>query len=282
MRQVCILTDDTAQFPDFSFPGFDRVNVIPLHIEIDGQRFPRGEGLRTQDLPVSIGPGARPTVHPPEAEEFQQVFLSLSRQYDEIVVILLSSWLAPALPPAKEAAMLVGGRVAVHLVDSQTTAVGLGLLVQAAAQAAQNGFEGVEIKRLIMGLIPHVYSAFYISGLSYLHHAGLLGPAQAIVGEMQEMLPMFVMESGRLTPVRKARNPRHVVDSLQEFVCEFPRLHHIAVVQGVPAFESEVRSLRERIGEDYPAISLSEHTISAPLATLVGPRSLGLFVMEKT
>jgi fatty acid-binding protein DegV len=94
------------------------------------------------------------------------------------------------------------------------------------------------------------------------------------------MLPIYVLENGHLTATQKARNYRHLVDILHEFLYEFGHLEHIALLQGVPPFETEARALRERIVADFPDTPISEHTISATLASIIGPRSLGMFVMQ--
>jgi hypothetical protein len=71
-----------------------------------------------------------------------------------------------------------------------------------------------------------------------------------------------------------------LVDLLHEFICEFTEIDHIAFIQGVPPFESETRALRERIALDFETVPISEHTINAPLAAMLGPRSLGLYVLQ--
>jgi DegV family protein with EDD domain len=208
------------------------------------------------------------------------MFTYLGRRYEEIVVILVSSNLNAAFSNAKKAAAVARGRLAIQVINSQTMGVGLGLLVQLAAQAAAGGAGGMEIKRLLHGKITRVYVMIGASGLTYLHHLGLTGKAQALVGEMLGLFPMFVLEKGGLVPIQKSRNSRHLVDILHEFVSEFGELEHIAIMQGVPPFEQEVRSLRDRIAEEYPDTPLSEHTINPSLAAMIGPRSLGLFAME--
>jgi DegV family protein with EDD domain len=220
-------------------------------------------------------------VLPPTVEEFQETFKRLGERCDEIVVLLISSHLNPAITNANNAAESFLGRVKIHIVDSQTTSVGLGLLTQVAAKAASEGLSGVEIIRTVRGVMPHIYALFCIPGLTYLHYAGFLGIAQALVGEKLAVITLFVMENGQLIPVQKARSSRHLVDCLHEFVCEFGNIQHIAVMQGVPPFEQEVRSLRERFSVDFDSGLISEHKISPALGSLIGPRSLGIFVMDR-
>ncbi len=280
MSRVCILTDSTAQFPTLVFPGSELVNIIPLHVLMNGQIYTDGKDLRASNLPASSRNSFKLQALAPTPEEFQQVFALLGQKYHEIVAILISSHLSPAVANAQEAAITGKGSALIHVIDSQTTAVGLGLLVQVAARAAQNGDTGVRINRLVRGILPRIYSVFCIHNLTYLNRSGHLDPAQAFVGEMLGIMPFYILENGRLVPIQKVRNPRHLVDILHEFISEFSDLKHIALVQGIPPFEQEVRNLKDRLNGNYPAASFSEHTLGAALAAILGPRSLGLFTME--
>jgi DegV family protein with EDD domain len=280
MSRVCILTDSTAQFPSLVFPGYELVNIISMHVRMNNQIYTDGKDLRAANLPTSTRNSITIQTLAPTPEEFQQMFASLGQKYHEIVVILISSHLSPAFANAQEAANAGKGSALIHVIDSQTTAVGLGLLVQVAARAAQNGDTGMRINRLVRGILPRIYSVFCIQNLTYLYQSGYLDPAQAVVGEMLGIMPFFILENGRLVPIQKVRNPRHLVDILHEFISEFTELKHIALVQGIPPFEQEVRNLKDRLNGSYPTASFSEHTLGAALAAIIGPHSLGLFTME--
>ncbi len=221
MSRVCILTDNSAQFPTASFPGHTLVNLLPLHIQIDGQFFSEGQGLKAHDLPPSALVDYNPVVLPPTLDEFRQMYAYLGQRYDEIVVLLLSAKLNTACEVAQEAADTMQGRLKIHVVDSQTMAVGLGLLVQVAAKAAEEGQAGAEIVRLLRGLLSHVYAMLCIPGLTFLEKIGVIGRAQAVVGEKLDLMPLFIMDGGQLVAVQKARSARHLVDCFHEFVGEF-------------------------------------------------------------
>jgi DegV family protein with EDD domain len=280
MSQVCILTDSTAQFPTPAFAGRNLVNVIPLHIQINGTLYPKSEGIKASDLPVSAQDNANPKALPPNLQEFEDMYTYLGQYYDEIVAIFHTTDLSKTYQNAVEAAANTQGKMKIEVIDAQTTATGLGLVVQAAAAAAEEGISGTEIDDMIRSLLPRMYSVFCIQGLSYLHHSGYLGDAQAIVGEYLKILPIYILEEGKLGPTQKARNNRHLVDLLHEFLSEFTELDHIAILQGAPPFENETRALRERLSLDFTETPISEHTISPELATIIGPRSLGMFALQ--
>ena len=280
MHRVCLLTDSTAQFTVPVFPGLDLVNVIPLRLQYKNQIFTDGKDLKAISLPQTEHGEDGPFVLAPTIDEFRQAVIGLGRKYNEIIVILMSSLLNPTYAVALEAASSVRGPASIHFIDSQTTAVGLGLIVQAAADAAEQGATTTHISQLVRGMIPRIYTVFCVQSLSYLYRSGHLDPAQAIVGEMLGITPFFTMENGRLVPIQKVRNSRHLVDILHEFISEFSHLKHIAIIQGIPPFEQEAHNLRDRINGNFPAVSFSEHALGAALATILGPKSLGVVAME--
>lgn len=280
MSQVCILTDNTAQFPVPIFPGRNLVHVISLHVQKEGQLFKRSDGIRANDFPVSIQNGPMIKAIAPSIEEYEKIYATLGQRYDEIVTIVHSAQFSKTYENAQLAAKNTQGRVKIHVIDAQTISTGLGLVVQSAAAAALEGKDANEIEDFIRNFLPRMYTLFFVEGLTYLHNTGYLGKAQALIGEYMKMLPMFVFDNEKLVPTQKARNYRHLVDLLHEFLCEFLNIEHVAILQGVPPFENETRALRERMALDFENTPISEHTINAPLAAIIGPRSLGMFVLQ--
>ena len=281
MNSVCILTDSAAQFPQLGFPGRNNVRVMTYCIEVNGQRFEDGQELRTNDLPQSANGTLRPRLVAPSVDKFRELYTSLSQHYRDIIVILTSASLSQSFEHAQQAQKAVQGRVKISLIDSQTTSVGLGLLVQTAAEAVAQGKTVFEIERAVRSMIPHTYMMVCTPGLSYLHHAGIVDQAQAFVGEMLGLLPIYTLEEGQISAVEKVRNTHSLVDFMQEFILEFDNLLHIAFIQSVPGLPHEARLMREYVQSSFPQTPFSEHSINLPLATLIGPRSIGLVVVEK-
>ena len=219
-------------------------------------------------------------LQPPSVKDFEDQFTALTKFFDGIVAILHASTLSRTYENALLAAKNLKGKVEIEVIDAQTIATGLGLVVQMAAEASENDQSVTEISELIRSMTSRIYSIFCIPGLSYLRENGSLGQAQSLVGEMLKMLPIYVLEAGELTPTLKARNHRHLVDLLHEFITEFDTLDHLGLIQGVPPFETETRALRERLAFDFDELNISEHTISPELSLMIGPHSLGMFLLQ--
>ena len=251
-----------------------------MHVYLNHSSDEANSELKVEDLPATIRGKEVPSIVAPTVEEFRQTYLSLGKTYNEIVVLPISSHLSSTLLNAQVAAAQIQGRLAVQIIDSQTTSVGLGYLAQLAAEAAARQASLSEIEHLVRGQIPHIYSIFCIPGLTYIFRAGFIDYAQAMVGEMLNLFPIFTLEDGHLTPLEKVRNLRHLTDYLQEFLDEFTDLSQISVIQPVPALAHEGKSLREHATMSFPKASFNETPINLPLASLFGPRSLSVFAIE--
>jgi len=283
MSKVCILTDNTVQFSVPAFPGRNLVHIISINLDWENQTYLGGEGLKASRFPVSIKKKdhSKIVINTPSVEDFRDLYLRLSNHFEEIVVILQTSSLSNMVENAKTAVDVVQGKTDIFITDSGTTGTGLGFLVEEAAKLASEGMEGEEIDQKLRDVMPRLYSIFCIEGLSYLNKQGYLEETQAVIGEHMNIRPIYVLDNGKFMPTQKARNYRHLVDILHEFITEFLEIDQIAFLQGVPAFENETRTLRERLLIDYEDLAISEHTINPSLAAMIGPRSLGLFVLQK-
>jgi len=273
MPNVCILTDSTAQFTQANFPGRERVHIIPFKLQ-------SGARQEVQSLPHGYIP-ARQELIAPATQEFTRYYTRLSQKYDSILVLTLSSLINPTMQHALLASMQHSNHVTVEVIDSQTIAVGLGILVQVAAGAASVGASLAEIERKMRKSIPHIYMLFCIPELTRLAHSGFMNYAQGLVGEMMGMLPIFSIEGGRLVPIEKVRSPRHLFESFQDFISEFEAPAHIALVRGAGCNALRARLLRNYAQDVFPQTPFSEHPIQAHLAALFGPQSTGLVIMEK-
>ncbi len=273
MPNVCILTDSTAQFTQPRFPGYDRVHVIPF----DLQRVECREG---RSLPVDLL--NRERLVAPSPQEFIRFFARLGRDYDSILVLTLSSLFSPTMGHALAASEQYHNGAVVEVMDSLTTALGLGMLVQIAAQAISEGASLKEIDRQLRASIPRVYLLLCIPELTYLAQSGHMEYAQALVGEMMGILPIFTFEDGRLVPMEKVRTPRHLFEAFQDFLGEFEAPAQIALINCSGRGSLRSGPLCQFVQDTFPGTLFSEHRIQPHLAAMFGPRSIGLVVLEST
>lgn len=251
-NSLCILTDNTAQFPQGGFPGQRLIKSLPL----------RSDGRSV----------AAPTV-----EDFLRVYRELEQEFNAILVLTLSSLLLPVAENARQASMQHGGTAHIAVLDSRQTGAGLGMLAKIGAQAALAGASLAEAEQRVRAAIPHVYTLLHAETDS-LARQGYFLP-QEMNPELLGLFPLFVLEDGQLVPYKKVRTRRHLLESFQEFIEEFETPQQIAFLRGK---NSTLRSrpLREVAKELFPSTPFNEAELSVSLVTLFGPQAVGVTVME--
>ena len=281
MDSICIITDNSAQFANASFHGQSIVKIVHLKPSLHNKLHKGKDKNTLQNLPEFVSGDLNPRLLAPSVEEFRQLFSRLGKQYNEIIGIFLSSHLSDCCKNAREANMILRGGPKIQVIDSQTASIGLGNMVQHAAETVFNNGSLTDVEHEIRSLSQRTYMLFCTPNLSYLFTNGFIDHAQATVGEMTSVLPLFALEEGLLAPVEKKRNPRHITTHFQEFIDEFEHFDHIALVQSDRANGHDARFIRDHVRDNFPDTPFTEHSLNLSLATLFGPDASALIIIEK-
>lgn len=281
MKNIAIITDSTAQFPNPSFLGKELVRLIPLSIKIIESVYTDGSGIKTNDLPVSNTDSNNVKLLTPNPAEIAEQFSILLNNYNELLVIVNSAHLTPVFENSIKAVKLIQGETNIQVIDSHTIATGLGMVVQSASEFISNGANLTDADRHVRQLIPHIYTLFCVPCMKYLYNIGVLEYSQAEIGEMLNLHPIFTLEEGYPQAICKVRNFRHAQDYFQEFIEEYDDLVHISLLKGTNTQGIDNRVLKLFVQENFPETPFSEHRINPFLGAIFGPRSLGLIVFER-
>jgi DegV family protein with EDD domain len=281
MSNIAVITDSTAQFPNPNFQGKDLVRIIPLYVEINGSLVKNEIGLKTADLPLSPSEENNTKLLIPTPAEIAEQFIVLLKKYNELLVITNSANLSSFYQNSIEAVKLIQGETTIQVVNSQTIATGLGMIVQAATEVISNGASLTEADRHVRQLIPHVYTLFCTPCLKYLYNIDILEYSQAVIGEMLNLHPIFTLEEGYPQAICKVRNFRHAQDYFQEFIEEYDDLIHISLLKGIHTQGIDNRILKLFVQENFPETPFSEHRINPFLGAIFGPKTLGLIIFER-
>ena len=278
MRGVGIVTDASAQFLTPHFLGNERVHILPLPIEWEGRRYFAPDDNLTAALPPSLMQHPHPKIVFPTQAALVQQISALTKQYDGLLIVPMGSSLTDLFQHLAEAVAAIGQNYPIYLVDTQTTGVGLGWLVQAAAAEASRQADIFAILRHVRGMVSRVYTALCAQSLTYLDHSGFLEPSQAIVGELLALHPLFVLEEGRLAPLHKARSSRHLLDLMQEFTVEFAHLRAVAITHHPRYFRREAHNLHDRLVNISTSLPIRVAEMNTINTVLFGPRTLTLYI----
>jgi DegV family protein with EDD domain len=221
-----------------------------------------------------------PTTEVPSPGEIVAIYSQLQTSADQILSIHSSSGLSEMVTNANVASQNFLGRVDIQVIDSQSASIGLGWLVQAAAEAAARGETLETIVRIVRGMIPRLYMVFFLDDLTYLEQNGLVSRSQAILGNMLGVIPFLTMEGGRMIPMEKVRSRPRAIEKLIEFVCEFSSVEHLAILQSSQRPTQESLSMMDRLRSYHPRTPIQTVSYGPSLSTSIGFNSLGVAVME--
>ena len=279
MANVKIVTDTNAYFPHPELIAQLGIEVLPLTVRVGQQSYlERVNQLDDIFFRKQAQDPKSASVEAPSATYVHGLFRRLSQGADKILCIHMSSALNDVAEVTRRVADSFVGRQRIVVVDTATTSVGLGLIVEAAAQAAAAGAPIPEILRVVRGMIPRMYALFFSDSLEYLDAWGRLGPAQALLGAMLGLKPLSTMEDGDLLPIEKVRTYSRAVDELYDFIVEFSHIEQMYLLQ--QDFEVEAAQLLERLELIYPQREFPVISYSPSLAVHIGPKAMGVIVYE--
>ena len=281
MSKVRIVTDSTVHFTDPDFPRRHNITVVPVTIHFGKESFRDGVDLNSEQFFAKLkSNGALPTAAAPAPEQFTAVYEEVTKTTNAVVSLHLSSKLGRVWRNAKAGAEPLLGRCNIQVIDSTTASVGLGVLVEEAAKAAEQGATPDEIVKLIRGLIPRLYVVFFVDSLEYLANNKRFNKTQAILGSMLEMKPFLTIEEGDIVAMEKFRTRPEAVEKLIEFVSEFSELDHLAIMQSTPELTDDTRLVLEQLAMDFPGRRFPISVYGPSLGTFLGPNAMGVIVFE--
>lgn len=216
---VKIITDSTC---DLTKERMEEIGAIcvPLTVHIgndiylDGVDLSKAEFYEKLRTEKSFPTTAQPTPH-----AFEEVFTAALEEADEVVCILISSDLSGTVQSANIAKNNLE-REEIHILDSRTACLSLGLLVEIAAQRAKEGKTAAEIMAELEGLTGRVRICAGIETLEYLKKGGRLSGTAAALGTMLNIRPLVGILDGKVVSLGKARGTKKMYGELRRMIEE--------------------------------------------------------------
>jgi DegV family protein with EDD domain len=179
--EVKIVTDSTAYLLPKTLAEYD-VRVVPIKIAFGNEVFSEGVDITNQEFYRRLTKSSTPpTTSQPPVSDFVSVYSELSSLGHPIFSIHLSAKLSGTINSAL-AARKEFPEAQIEVVD--WLSMGMGLLVVAAARAAEKGEELAQIKAKIKQLAPCVSIFAMVDTLKYARRGGRIGAAKALVGSL--------------------------------------------------------------------------------------------------
>ncbi len=278
---IRIVTDSAARLP----PDWAKENgviVLPHTITLEGCDFREDVDLDETGLAEKLARFPAPfTVAGPHIDDFSRVYKELADAKSDVISLHISSGLSETVQNAMRAREDYRGRCNIQVIDSQSMALGLNELVRAAVDLVNRNYSLESIVKQLRGLMQNIYGIFISDDMRFLEHSRRLRPAQAILGNMLEIIPCLSLEEGNLVAVEKVRSPERAIEKLTEFAGEFDARAEIAVLQMLPQHTARTNALLESLKLAFPRkASIEVFSCGINVGSIIGPTGIGVMIYE--
>lgn len=266
---IRIVTDSSCDLSADDIERY-RITVVPLTIRFGDEEFTDGEGLSAEGFYEKMAASDElPSTAAPAPGAFEAAFRGLADSgADAVVCVNLSFALSATGESAQAAARALGGEVDVRVVDSGKVSVGLGLMVKAAAAAADAGQSADEIEAQLARIKDRVFIYAALDTLENLKKGGRIGTAQAMLGSALSIKPCLDITSGVVQEAGKQRTRGKARNWLAKQVADAGELEHLAIAHGAA---DDIDAFVASLGDSPARNPLTVALIGPVVGTHAGP-----------
>ena len=274
---VRIVTDSVADLPSEVAQELG-ITVIPLNVRFGTEVYRDGIDLTTEQFyDRLVHDKTFPVTSVPSPGTFVEAYDRLAEETDEILVITLSSKLSGTYEVALQSIGLMKRKCRVEVIDSQWATMAEGLVVIAAAKAANSGASLDEVMNITRSNISRVDMRMAFDTLEYLKRGGRIGAAQALLGSVLKVNPIITFKDGVVHPAGRTRSRAKAIDHLYNFAMSFSHIEEMAVEHATTPDEAEM--LAERLSSKFPKERIYKAKVGCVVGTHVGPHVLSVSVL---
>ena len=284
-KRLRIVTDVTCSLPETFFAEHD-VPRLPIFIKVDKQIYGDKVKITNAELFNEVQRrGAFPSTLPADDKTLLQFFRKLSAEgAEQVLVLTLSTHLSDTFKRVSHIAQKFRD-LHIDVVDTRTSAAGLGILVCEALRLKNEGLRLLEIKTRIEFLAPQVYQVFTVGSLEHLYKSGRVSPE--VSGYMSLLLsfkPILALRLGKghIELVGRADTSEAAYQKMFEFFQRYledkPEPRYVAVTTN--GLLPDAETLIKTIHTHYPQANILLAEGHPVLGVHLGPQSVGLAVLS--
>ena len=200
---VQIIVDSTVDLPQRCL---DKVRVVPLTIRFGEEEWVDGVTITKQRFYERLVESDQlPTTSQATPAAFAGVFEEVARAGDSAVVLTISSKLSGTYQSACLAAEAYPN---IFVVDTQTAAIGSGILAEYALTCAAGGMPAAALAQHLREKRDDVCLVALLDTLEYLKRGGRISKTVAFAGGLLNIKPVITVQDGEVVLIGKARGSR--------------------------------------------------------------------------
>ncbi|MCA1065203.1 DegV family protein [Rossellomorea sp. AcN35-11] len=274
--KTAIVTDSTAYIPKELREQLD-IHMIPLSVIIGGETYQEEVDITASEFYEEVTAQEKlPTTSQPPVGQFVELFEKLSKDYDAVISIHLSSGISGTYQGAVQAGEMVES-IKVYPYDSEISCMIQGFYALEGAKLALEGKSAEDILALLDEMKQSVQAYFMVDDLAHLQRGGRLSQAQAIIGSLLQVKPLLHFVDKVIVPFEKIRTKKKALKRVETILEE-------AVASGEAFQASIIHANREQdamewkneLEEKYPNVEFNVSYFGPVIGTHLGEGSMGM------
>jgi DegV family protein with EDD domain len=225
MKNVLVMTDTVACIPDDLAKKHGIAIVPAANILFDGQQYIDGVTISASEAYELIRKDPDKFITSAISPAFLlEQYRKLAEEHREILFITLSSNLSAVSNTARLAVDLFKNespQTTIEVFDSKNCAGGQGIMVIAAARAAEKGLSMEKLIDYTAKVREQTNGVMLLDTLRYAYRTGRISKLGAKIASMFNIKPInHVTEEGKVEMVDRTRNREHGLDILLDLIRE--------------------------------------------------------------
>ncbi len=215
MSKIIITCDSTADLP-LELREKYNITVIPLGVTLGNTTYLDGVNITPDEVYAHHDKtGELPKTTAANVGDFIDFFTPFVEEGNTVIHFPISSEMSSTYNNALLAASELEN---VHIVDSKNLSTGIGLVVLATAEMAQNDLPVEEVIAKAEELVKRSDASFVIDNLEYLHKGGRCSAVAMLGANLLKLKPCIDVTNGKMDVSKKYRGKYGEV--LKQYVSE--------------------------------------------------------------
>lgn len=259
MQKVAVLADSIACLTPEMVRQY-RVQIIPVNIYFDGKIYRDGVDITSTEAYQLLKKAPDHFASSPASvSEYVGAYRQASTRAESILCITLSSRLSTLYNMAwvaKQEAEHELPQTLIEVLDSKTAAVGEGLIVSAAARAADKGNNLAEVTKVAETVRDKVSVIGIMETTRHVYRTGRIPKVTARIGSILNIKPIFAISGGVVRIASLSRNKEQAVKRALRMMREKVGVSPVHVAVAHADVPEEGEQLKERISSDFNCAEL--------------------------
>ncbi len=282
IKKIAVTTDSNSGLLQKEVEGKD-IFVLPMPFLVAGECYFENVNLTQTDFYRLLAEGADLSTSQPSVGELTDFWLSILKEYDQIVHIPMSSGLSQSYASATALSKEFDGRVLV--VDNHRISVTLKESVLDAAKLRNKGKTAEEIKTYLEETSRDSSIYIAVDTMKYLKKGGRITPAAAMIGTILKIKPVLQIHGEKLDKYVLARNAVKAKEAMKEGLKrdlngefgELVKTGEMSIYVAHTDNEIEAEKFAEELKIAFPHLPVRGHApLPISISCHIGPKALAV------